>query len=79
MSARAPAGNVNRKNGSEAAVDNNERNKGEGESVFIAQVAAMSCAETQQPETKLASQRLLKTGFRRASQVEVEEVGIDQL
>ena len=32
----------------------------------------MSCAETQHPETTLASKSLLKTGFRRATQMEVE-------
>ena len=42
MSARAPAGNVKRKNGSEAAVDKRERKSGDGVSVCIAQVAAMS-------------------------------------
>jgi hypothetical protein len=34
----------------------------------------MSWAETQHPETTLASQSLLKTGFRRADQMEVEFV-----
>jgi hypothetical protein len=38
--------------------------------VFMTQVAAMSWAETQQPETTLASQSLLKTGFLSASQIE---------
>jgi len=42
MSVRAPAGNVKRKNGSEEAVDKRERNSGEGVSVFITQVAAIS-------------------------------------
>jgi hypothetical protein len=40
----------------------------------------MSWAETQQPETTLASQSLQKTGFRSASQMEFEFVligGID--
>jgi hypothetical protein len=70
MSAKAPAGNVNKKKGRDAAVDNNERYKGDGVMVFMTQVAAMSWAETQQPETTLASQSLLKTGFRSASQIE---------
>src|SRR5580704_613735 len=70
MSARAPAGNVNKKKGREAAVDNRERYKGDGVIVFITQVAAMSWAETQHPETTLASHSLLKTGFRSASQIE---------
>ena len=72
MSARAPAGNVNKKNGSDAAVDNSERYKGDGVIVFITQVAAMSWAETQHPEMTLASQSLEKTGFRSAIQMEVE-------
>ena len=72
MSVRAPAGNVNRKKGSEAAEDNSESSKGEGVIVFITQVAAMSWAETQHPETTLASQSLRKTGFCSASQIEVE-------
>jgi hypothetical protein len=74
MSARAPAGKVNKKKGREAAVDRSDRNSGDGVIVFITQVAAMSWAETQHPETTLASQSLKKTGFRRATQMEVEEV-----
>jgi hypothetical protein len=70
MSANAPAGNVNKKKGRDAAVDNKERNKGDGVMVFMTQVAAMSWAETQHPETTLASQSLEKTGFRSASQIE---------
>ena len=77
MSAKAPAGNVNKKKGREAAVDNSERNKGDGVIVFITQVAAMSWAETQHPETTLASQSLRKTGFRSANQMEVEFVLIE--
>ena len=72
MSARAPAGKVNKKKGREAAVDNRERYKGDGVIVFITQVAAMSWAETQHPETTLASQSLQKTGLRSATQMEVE-------
>ena len=72
MSAKAPAGKVNKKKGREAAVDNSERRKGEGLIKFITQVAAMSWAETQQPETTLASQSLRKTGFLSAIQIEVE-------
>jgi hypothetical protein len=45
--------------------------------VFITQVAAMSWAATQQPETTLASQSLRKTGFWSASQIEVELVLIE--
>ena len=74
MSARAPAGKVNKKKGSEAALDNSESSRGEGVNVFITQVAAMSWAETQHPETTLASQSLRKIGFRSATQMEVELV-----
>jgi hypothetical protein len=42
MSARAPAGNVSRKNGSAATVDITYIKSGEGVSVFITQVAAVS-------------------------------------
>jgi hypothetical protein len=70
ISAKAPAGNVNKKKGSDAAVDNKERNKGDGVMVFMTQVAAMSWAETQHPETTLANHSLQKTGFRSASQIE---------
>jgi hypothetical protein len=71
MSARAPAGNVKKKNGSEATVDIRERNKGESLTRFMAHVAAVSCAATHVPETRLASHMFRKTGFRRAVQVEV--------
>jgi hypothetical protein len=79
ISAKAPAGNVNKKKGREAAVDNSERKKGDGVIVFITQVAAMSWAETQQPETTLASQSLRKTGFLSAIQMEVEVVLIGRV
>jgi hypothetical protein len=42
MSARAPAGSVNRKKGSEATVDISDINTGKGVSVLIIQVAAVS-------------------------------------
>ena len=42
MSASAPAGKVKRKKGNDAAVDNSDSKKGDGDSVFITQVAAMS-------------------------------------
>src|SRR6516225_7169726 len=71
MSARAPAGKVKKKNGSEATVDIKERNKGESLTRFMVQVAAVSCAATQVPEIKLANHIFRKTGFRRAVQVEV--------
>ena len=42
MSASAPAGKVSRKKGSAAAVDNSDSSKGDGDSVFMTQVAAIS-------------------------------------
>jgi hypothetical protein len=39
--------------------------------VFITQVAAISCAATQQPDKTLASQRMRNVGFRRAVQIDV--------
>jgi hypothetical protein len=71
MSARAPAGKVKKKNGSEATVDIKERNKGESLTRFMVQVAAVSCAATHVPEIKLANHMFRKTGFRSAVQVEV--------
>src|SRR6516162_8760248 len=71
MSARAPAGRINRKNGSVAAVDIRERSNVEPLVLFIIQVAAVSCAETQIPEATVANQSLLKAGFCSATQLEV--------
>src|SRR6516165_5481723 len=71
MSARAPAGNVKKKNGSEATVDIRERNNGESLTRFMVQVAAVSCAATHVPEIRLANHMFRNTGFRRAVQVEV--------
>jgi hypothetical protein len=42
MSAKAPAGSVSRKKGSEATVDITDIKNGEGVSMFIIQVAAVS-------------------------------------
>jgi hypothetical protein len=39
--------------------------------LFIIQVAAVSCADTQVPETTVANQSLLKVGFCKAIQVDV--------
>jgi hypothetical protein len=39
--------------------------------LFISQVAAVSCADTQVPETTVANQSLLKVGFCKAIQLEV--------
>ena len=71
MSATAPAGNVSRKKGNEAAVESSDNKSGEVVSVFITQVAAMSCAATQHPDKTLASQRMRNVGFRRAIQIDV--------
>jgi len=45
-----------RKKGSEATVDINDRNRGEVATMFMVQVAAVSCAATQVPDSKLANQ-----------------------
>src|ERR1700722_19192672 len=66
-----PAGKVKRKNGNEALVAISDNRKGEAPSEFISQVAAVSWAETQQPETRLATHRPTKTRFLSANQVEV--------
>jgi hypothetical protein len=55
-SASAPAGKVNRKNGNAAADDIKESKRTDPPSKFIAQVAAISCAEMQQPDTTRADQ-----------------------
>ena len=56
--------------GSEATVDINDIKKGDGVSVLITQVAAVSWAATHVPETRLAIHNFLKVGFRSALQVE---------
>jgi len=43
----------------------------EGASMFIVQLAAVSCAATHVPESKMANQSFRYTGFRRAAKVEV--------
>src|SRR5580658_3180817 len=70
-SARAPAGKVKRKNGSEAAVAIDESNNVDAHDVFISHVAAVSWAATQTPETTLGTHRPTKAGFRSANQMEV--------
>ena len=70
ISARAPAGSVNRKKGNEATVDRTEIKNGDGVSIFIIQVAAVSWAATQVPEMTVAIHSLRKTGFPKAAQVE---------
>jgi hypothetical protein len=72
MSAIAPAGNVKRKNGAEAAVAMRERASGEAPRSFINQVAAMSWEETTVPANKLASHKRQNIVLRSANQVEVD-------
>jgi hypothetical protein len=71
MSAKAPAGSVKRKNGRDATVDISESKNVEEPSMFIVQVAAVSCAATQVPESKTANQSFRYSGFRSAVKVEV--------
>jgi hypothetical protein len=70
LSARAPAGSVNRKKGSDATVAMSEIQNGDPVNIFIIQVAVLSWAETQVPEIAVAIQSFLNTGFRSAVQVE---------
>jgi len=56
MSAKAPAGSVNKKKGREATVDIKESKKGDGLSIFITQVAVVSCALMQVLDKTLATQ-----------------------
>src|SRR5260370_14079471 len=69
MSASAPAGSVNRKKGSEATVDSSEIKNGDGVSIFIIHIAAVSWAATQVPEMTAAIHSFRKTGFPKADQV----------
>jgi len=71
MSARAPAGRVKRKKGRDATVDIRDSKNVEEPSMFIVQVAAVSCAATHVPESKMANQSFRYTGLRRAVKVEV--------
>ena len=71
MSAKAPAGRVKRKNGRDATVDISDSKNVEEPSMFIVQVAAVSCAATQVPESKMANQSFRYTGLRSAAKVEV--------
>jgi hypothetical protein len=71
VSAKAPAGKINRKNGSVDAVEIRERNNVDRLILFIVQVAAVSCAETNVPETIVASQSRRKVGLCKALQLEV--------
>jgi hypothetical protein len=71
ISAKAPAGSVKRNNGREATVDIRERKNVEEPSLFIVQVAAVSCAATHVPESKIANQSFRYSGLRNAANVEV--------
>jgi hypothetical protein len=72
ISATAPAGNVRRKKGGAAAVAISESANEEAPRLCITHVAATSWAATNVPERTLASHKRENTGFRSASQVEVE-------
>jgi hypothetical protein len=71
MSAKTPAGGVKRKNGRDATVDISESKNVDEPSMFIVQVAAVSCAATHVPESKTANQSFRYNGFRSAAKVEV--------
>lgn len=70
-SARAPAGKLKRKNGSEAAVAISESSNGEAPNAFISHVAAVSWAATQTPETTLGNHSPAKAAFLSANRTEV--------
>jgi hypothetical protein len=70
MSARAPAGSVNKKKGNEATVDRSEIKNGDGVSIFITHVAAVSWAATQVPEMTAAIHSFRKIGFAKAAQID---------
>jgi hypothetical protein len=71
MSAKAPAGRVKRKKGRDATVEIRDSKNLEEPSMFIVQVAAVSCAATHVPESKMANQGFRNTGFCRAAKVEL--------
>jgi len=56
MSAKAPAGRVTRKRGRDATVEIRDSKNAEEPSMFIVQAAAVSCAATHVPESKMANQ-----------------------
>ena len=62
---------MKRKNGKVAAEDIKESQRTGAPSEFIAQVAAISCAETQQPDTTSADQKRRYVGLRNEDQMEV--------
>ena len=61
---------MNNRKGNEATVERIEIKNGDGVSIFIIQVAAVSCAATQVPEMAAAIHSFRKTGFAKAAQVE---------
>ena len=71
MSANAPAGRVKKKKGRDATVEIRESKNVEEPSMFIVQVAAVSCAATHVPESKMADQSFRYAGFRSATKVDV--------
>src|SRR6201998_3163039 len=71
LSAKAPAGSVKRKKGRDATVEIRDSKNVEEPSMFIVQVAAVSCAATHVPESQMANQSFRYTGFRSAAKVEV--------
>src|SRR5258708_40296050 len=70
MSAKTPAGGVKRKNGRDATVDIRESKKVDEPSMFIVQVAPVSCAATLVPESKTANHSFRYSGFRSAAKVD---------
>src|SRR5260221_6046200 len=74
MSAKAPAGMVNKKKGREATVDISEILNGEAGTVGVIQGAALSGARTPQPETTVAVHKPRKDSI--PAQMEIEMVVI---
>ena len=65
MSARAPAGRVKRKKGSrDATVEIRDSKNAEEPSMFTVQAAAVSCAATHVPESKMTNHSFRYPGLR---------------
>jgi hypothetical protein len=79
LSARTPAGSVNRKKDYDASMDINDSNKGESVKIFITHVAALSWADAPIPEITAAIQSFLNAGFWSACQVEFMVIGDEVL
>src|SRR5262249_10606666 len=71
LSARMPAGSVNRKKGSDATADMSEIKNGDPVKTFIIHVAALSWPATHVPEITVAIQIFLNPGFLSAVQLEL--------